>query len=132
MRPQSMAQTVKDLEEAGRVLRRADPADGRRSFVEVTPSGRQILEETRAQREDWLTRALDSELDARERELPAGGAQAPRPRRRRLGIDGDPLRPVVRNRCSAALRPSTFSLASSLTSGSVRMVSQIGALSHPG
>jgi len=68
MRPQSMAQTVKDLEEAGHVLRRADPADGRRSFVEVTPSGRGVLEETRAQREDWLTRALDSELDASERE----------------------------------------------------------------
>ena len=68
MRPQSMAQTVKDLEEAGHVRRRSDPADGRRSFVEVTPSGRKVLEETRAQREDWLTRALDSELDASERE----------------------------------------------------------------
>lgn len=68
MRPQSMAQTVKDLEESGHVRRRADPTDGRRSFVEVTPSGRQVLEETRAQREDWLTRALDSELDDGERE----------------------------------------------------------------
>ena len=68
MRPQSMAQTVKDLEEAGHVGRRADPDDGRRSFVEITPSGRQVLEETRAQREDWLTRALDGELDESERE----------------------------------------------------------------
>jgi DNA-binding MarR family transcriptional regulator len=68
MRPQSMAQTVKDLEEAGHIRRRADPADGRRWFVELTTSGRQVLEKTRAQREDWLTRALDSELDESERE----------------------------------------------------------------
>ena len=68
MRPQSMAQTVKDLEEAGLVERRADPADGRRWFVEITAQGRGVLEETRATREDWLTRALDSELDESERE----------------------------------------------------------------
>jgi DNA-binding MarR family transcriptional regulator len=68
MRPQSMAQTVKDLEEAGHVRRHADPDDGRRWFVEITPEGRRVIEETRATREDWLTRALDSELDERERE----------------------------------------------------------------
>ena len=41
MRPQSMAQTVRDLEEAGLVSRRPDPEDGRRSFVELTPAGLQ-------------------------------------------------------------------------------------------
>ena len=39
MRPQSMAQTVRDLEEAGLVSRRPDPQDGRRSFVELTAAG---------------------------------------------------------------------------------------------
>jgi DNA-binding MarR family transcriptional regulator len=68
MRPQSMAQTVKDLEEAGLVVRRPDPDDRRRAFVELTPAGARTLAETRAQREDWLMRALDRELDARERE----------------------------------------------------------------
>jgi DNA-binding MarR family transcriptional regulator len=68
MRPQSMAQTVKELEEAGLVTRRPDPADGRRAFVELTKAGLATLEETRVKREDWLTRALDRELDARERE----------------------------------------------------------------
>ena len=68
MRPQSMAQTVKDLEDAGLVRRRPDPNDGRRSFVELTPAGLQIVLDTRAAREDWLTRALDAELDERERE----------------------------------------------------------------
>jgi DNA-binding MarR family transcriptional regulator len=68
MRPQSMAQTVKDLEDAGLVARRPDPNDGRRSFVELTPAGLQLVLDTRAAREDWLTRALDAELDERERE----------------------------------------------------------------
>jgi DNA-binding MarR family transcriptional regulator len=69
MRPQSMAQTVRDLEDAGFVSRRPDPADGRRHFVELTDAGLEALLATRARREDWLTQALDSELDADQREL---------------------------------------------------------------
>jgi DNA-binding MarR family transcriptional regulator len=69
MRPQSMAQTVHELQSAGLVSRRPDPADGRRSFVELTEAGLQTLKATRAQREDWLTRTLDRELDAEQREL---------------------------------------------------------------
>ena len=69
MRPQSMAQTVRDLEDAGLVSRRPDPADGRRHFVELTDAGLETLLDTRARREDWLTQALDRELDADQREL---------------------------------------------------------------
>jgi DNA-binding MarR family transcriptional regulator len=69
MRPQSMAQTVRELEDAGLVTRRPDPGDARRAFVELTDAGNDLLQSTRAAREDWLTRALDRELDAREREL---------------------------------------------------------------
>jgi DNA-binding MarR family transcriptional regulator len=69
MRPQSMAQTVHDLESAGLVARRPDPADRRRSFVELTPLGLQTLNAVRAHREDWLTQVLDRELDAEQREL---------------------------------------------------------------
>jgi DNA-binding MarR family transcriptional regulator len=69
MRPQSMAQTVRELEDAGLVSRRPDPADARRAFVELTPAGLETLQSTRAAREDWLTRTLDRELQEREREL---------------------------------------------------------------
>jgi DNA-binding MarR family transcriptional regulator len=69
MRPQSMAQTVRDLEDAGLVSRRPDPRDGRRSFVELTPAGLQTLHDTRARREDWLTEILDRELEPEQREL---------------------------------------------------------------
>lgn len=69
MRPQSMAQTVGDLEGAGLVSRRPDPDDGRRAFVELTGAGLDLLQATRARRETWLTEALERELSPREREL---------------------------------------------------------------
>lgn len=67
MRPQSMAQIVHNLETAGLVSRRPDPADGRRAFVELTAGGLELLEATRARRETWLTEVLARELDAGER-----------------------------------------------------------------
>jgi DNA-binding MarR family transcriptional regulator len=69
MRPQSMAQTVHDLERAGLVTRRPDPDDRRRWFVELTPAGIELLRATRARREGWLTAALERELSADERAL---------------------------------------------------------------
>jgi DNA-binding MarR family transcriptional regulator len=68
MRPQSMAQIVHDLETAGLVSRRPDPADGRRAFIELTAEGLDQLQATRTTRETWLTGALERELDASERE----------------------------------------------------------------
>src|SRR6476659_1745918 len=51
MRPQSMAQTVRDLEAAGLVSRRPDPDDGRRALVELTALGRERVRAARAPRE---------------------------------------------------------------------------------
>jgi DNA-binding MarR family transcriptional regulator len=67
MRPQSMAQAVGDLESAGLVARRADPADGRRALVELTDAGRTTLAADRRQREGWLAEAIAAELSAGER-----------------------------------------------------------------
>jgi DNA-binding MarR family transcriptional regulator len=67
VRPQSMAQTVKDLEEGGMVSRRPDPDDGRRAIVELTDKGLEILTTDRRQRVGWLAEALE-DLDAKERE----------------------------------------------------------------
>jgi DNA-binding MarR family transcriptional regulator len=69
MRPQSMAQTVRELETATLVSRRPDPTDGRRALLELTPAGLDTLRETRAAREDWLSQALERELDEDERAL---------------------------------------------------------------
>jgi DNA-binding MarR family transcriptional regulator len=62
VRPQSMAQTVTDLEADGFVSRRPDPGDRRRALVELTDQGRAALEADRAQREGWLARAIAEEL----------------------------------------------------------------------
>src|SRR3954452_4021531 len=66
MRPQSMAQHVKELEARPLVRRRPVPGDRRRAFVELTHEGRSALAEDRARRESWLARALDQELTAAE------------------------------------------------------------------
>src|SRR5919204_1526005 len=50
VRPQSMAQTVGDLEAEGLVARRPDPSDRRRALVELTPKGRDALEADRRHR----------------------------------------------------------------------------------
>jgi DNA-binding MarR family transcriptional regulator len=68
MRPQSMAQTVRDLESAGLVSRRPDPGDGRRVLVELTPAGRERLRVNRAQRETWLSEMIEHEFTDAERE----------------------------------------------------------------
>jgi DNA-binding MarR family transcriptional regulator len=67
VRPQSMAQTVADLESAGLISRRPDPADGRRTLVELTPEGLVALEADRRVREGWLASAISSELTSAER-----------------------------------------------------------------
>jgi DNA-binding MarR family transcriptional regulator len=58
VRPQSMAQTVSELEADGLISRRPDPDDGRRALLELTNRGRQTLEEDRTHREGWLIQAI--------------------------------------------------------------------------
>jgi DNA-binding MarR family transcriptional regulator len=74
MRPQSMAQLVRELEERGFVARRPDPGDGRRFFIELTPEGVEQIEGDRRRRDDWLARALEADLSAEERAILAAAA----------------------------------------------------------
>jgi DNA-binding MarR family transcriptional regulator len=69
VRPQSMAQTVGDLEAEGLVERRPDPNDGRRALVELTEAGRVALAADRRRREGWLAEVIAAELSADERAL---------------------------------------------------------------
>jgi DNA-binding MarR family transcriptional regulator len=66
VRPQSMAQTVGDLEADGLVARRPDPDDRRRAPVELTDRGRAALQADRRHREGWLARAIAEDLSADE------------------------------------------------------------------
>jgi len=67
VRPQSMAQTVGDLEGDGLVERNPDPTDGRRQLVSLTATGKDTLEADRRNREGWLVKAIE-ELPAEDQE----------------------------------------------------------------
>jgi DNA-binding MarR family transcriptional regulator len=69
IRPQSMAQTLGDLEADGLIARRPDPDDGRRVLIELSDSGRHALEQDRRHREGWLARSIDEELSDEEQEV---------------------------------------------------------------
>jgi DNA-binding MarR family transcriptional regulator len=71
IRPQSMAQTVSDLEADGYVSRRPDPGDRRRALVELTELGHVRLEADRRQREGWLASAIGSQLTDEEQAIVA-------------------------------------------------------------
>jgi DNA-binding MarR family transcriptional regulator len=58
VRPQSMSQTLAELEADGLVRRLPDARDGRRILVELTDRGRETLTRDRAVREGWLASTL--------------------------------------------------------------------------
>ncbi|HEY7267219.1 MAG TPA: MarR family transcriptional regulator [Solirubrobacterales bacterium] len=59
VRPQSMAQTVNELESQGLVERRPDPDDRRRALVDLTAAGYETLEDDRRRRVGWLVSAIE-------------------------------------------------------------------------
>jgi DNA-binding MarR family transcriptional regulator len=69
IRPQSMAQTVSELEEDGLVSRHPDPDDRRRAIVELTESGHAVLAAERRQREGWLAQAIAEGLSEEEQQV---------------------------------------------------------------
>ena len=69
VRPQSMGQTLAELEAQGLVSRRPDEADGRRTLLELTDAGRQTLAEDRKRREGWLAQAIEREFSVEEQEI---------------------------------------------------------------
>jgi len=68
VRPQSMGQTVAELETQGLVARRPDPSDGRSALLELTAAGRTELREDRGRREGWLAEAIEDNFSDEERE----------------------------------------------------------------
>lgn len=66
VRPQSMGQTLAELESQGLVSRRPDIRDRRRTLIELTDDGRRVLAEDRQRREGWLAQAIQEGFSAEE------------------------------------------------------------------
>jgi DNA-binding MarR family transcriptional regulator len=73
VRPQSMGATVSGLEAAGMINGAPDPADGRQTVLSLTAACLAMIKAGRAAREDWLFRAIQTELSAGERKQLANG-----------------------------------------------------------
>ncbi len=66
VRPQSMGATVAALEAAGLVSGAPDPSDGRQTLLTLTAACRQWIEASRAAREDWLFRTVQTHLSPKQ------------------------------------------------------------------
>jgi DNA-binding MarR family transcriptional regulator len=69
MRPQSMGQTLAELESQGLISRRPDESDGRRTLLDLTLEGRRALAQDRQRREGWLAEAMERGFTPEEQEV---------------------------------------------------------------
>ena len=75
VRPQSMRVTVAGLEAVGAISGKPDPADGRKTLIDLTPAFRKTIKASRAAREDWLLRALQAQLSPQEQDALAAAVK---------------------------------------------------------
>lgn len=68
MRPQSMSAVIAPLEAAGLVSGAPDPNDGRQTLLSLTKKCRELIQERRAAKQDWLTKTIQAKLSAKEQE----------------------------------------------------------------
>lgn len=62
VRPQSMAHTVQQLDDAGFITREPDPSDGRQRLIGLSGAGRTALDEQRSDLTGWLAEAIEANL----------------------------------------------------------------------
>jgi DNA-binding MarR family transcriptional regulator len=69
IQPQSLTRLLADAENEGFIQRHQDPADKRRSLIEITPAGMRLLAEEARKRETCLAAAMIQALTPTEQEL---------------------------------------------------------------
>jgi DNA-binding MarR family transcriptional regulator len=68
LQPQSLTRALHVMEQSGLITRAVDEGDRRRSTIQITGTGRQVLREAARRREAWLARAMTAMLSASERD----------------------------------------------------------------
>jgi DNA-binding MarR family transcriptional regulator len=66
MRPQSMSAIVTSLLEAGLVTGSPDPNDGRQTLMSLSRKCQNLLKDSRAAKQDWLTTTIKKKLSSQE------------------------------------------------------------------
>jgi DNA-binding MarR family transcriptional regulator len=68
IRPQSIGPVLGALEGAGFISGAPDPKDGRQTILSITDACREWILESRAARQDWLTRTIQARLSPQEQD----------------------------------------------------------------
>jgi DNA-binding MarR family transcriptional regulator len=75
VKPQSICATLAALKEAGSLVRSVDATDAPCRSISITATGRRILPEGRAARQNWLARAMAERLDGEQQRVPLAGLE---------------------------------------------------------
>ena len=75
VRQQSMGATISTLEAAGLVKGSPDPVDRRQTILSLTDACREMIQASRAAKEDWLFHAIQTKLSPAEQERLATGLE---------------------------------------------------------
>ena len=66
---QSMSDVLTHLQELGMIDKKKSTTDKRKFIVSLTVYGRQVVEQTRYEREKWLSGAIKQQLSSKEKKL---------------------------------------------------------------
>lgn len=69
VKTQSMSQILKKMENQNVIERIPCETDRRKTFISLTDSGRKLVEQTRYERDEWLTNAIRQNLTREERRI---------------------------------------------------------------
>ena len=75
IRPQSMGAILAVLDEAGLTVGSPDPKDGRKINIRLTDAAQEQFRTGRLAKQDWLSRAIDTDLTPFELEQLAGAVE---------------------------------------------------------
>lgn len=66
---QSMSQILNHLAELNYISRKFSETDRRKVYISLTDAGKELLEQTRSEREEWLQKAIEATFSDEEKEL---------------------------------------------------------------
>jgi DNA-binding MarR family transcriptional regulator len=67
VRPQSMSQILNKLEKQGIIKKIPSKEDRRKTYISLTASGREVVEHTRYERDEWLAKTIETTLTEKEK-----------------------------------------------------------------